>query len=208
MLRTIVYIDGFNFYYGAVRKTPYKWVDLARLCRFLLPRNDIVRLKYFTARIHKRPGESEAPIRQQTYLRALGTVPNLETRFGHFLSHSVRMPLAHPVPGGPRYAEVVKTEEKGSDVNLAAHLLHDAHLGRFDTAVLITNDSDLVEPMRLIKRELGLKVGVLNPHRKPAVEITRTADFIKPIRKGVLAASQFPDTLTDRVGRFSKPAGW
>lgn len=208
MSRTIVYIDGLNFYYGAVRRTPYKWVDLGKLCRYLLPRNQIVKIKYFTSRVLARPGEPDPPLRQQAYLRALRTLPDFETHFGHFLSHRVRMPTADSRPGAPRFVDVIKTEEKGSDVNLASHLLHDAHEGRFDVGVVVTNDSDLVEPIRLVRQELGLPVGILNPYPKPAVEIQRTASFIKPIRKGVLAASQFADTLQDSSGMFFRPKAW
>jgi hypothetical protein len=53
--------------------------------------------------------------------------------------------------------EVLKTEEKGSDVNIAAHLVNDAHKGRFEAAVLITNDSDLLTPMQIVRRELKEK---------------------------------------------------
>jgi len=68
--------------------------------------------------------------------------------FGHFLSHEIYMPLVM-LPGQPqKYAKVIKTEEKGSDVNLATHLLHDAHMGRFDVAVVVSNDSDLLEPIK------------------------------------------------------------
>jgi uncharacterized LabA/DUF88 family protein len=207
-LRTYVYIDGFNFYYGAVRKTPYKWLDFAKLCSNLLPRNHILKIKYFTALVRARPGDPDQPVRQQTYLRALRTIPELEIYLGHFLSNPTRLPLANPVPGSPRTVEVIKTEEKGSDVNLASHLLHDAHRKLYDVAVLITNDSDLVEPMRLVQSDLGLPVGVLNPHRKPASEIARHAAFIRPIRQGVLAASQFPESLSDPNGIIRKPAGW
>jgi hypothetical protein len=87
-------------------------------------------------------------------------------------------------------------------------LLHDAHLGRFDVAVVISNDSDLVEPMKLVRQDLGLKVGVLCPYPRTAFEIRRNATFVKPIRKGVLAASQFPVMLSDTVGTFRKPATW
>ena len=56
-MATIVYIDGFNFYYGAVKGTPYKWLDLDRLCRLILPRGNIVKIRYFTARISARTGD-------------------------------------------------------------------------------------------------------------------------------------------------------
>lgn len=207
-MRTRVYIDGFNFYYGAVRHTPYKWLDCGKLCSLLLPQNRILGIRYFTALVSARGGNSGQPIRQQVYLRALRTIPNLEIHFGHFLSNPCRMPLANPQPGGPRTVDVIKTEEKGSDVNLAAHLLHDAHRGMFDVAVLVTNDSDLVEPIRLVRSDLGLTVGVLNPHKKPAFEIAKHASFMKTIRSGVLAASQFPTTLADAQGTFSRPREW
>ena len=55
--RTIVYIDGFNFYYGAVKDTPHKWLDFEAFCRLLLPRDDIVKIRYFTARISALPND-------------------------------------------------------------------------------------------------------------------------------------------------------
>ena len=80
---------------------------------------------YFTAHVKSLPNSPDAPARQQIYLRALRTLRNLEIIYGHFLSHHVRMPLANPGLGQPKTVEVIKTEEKGSDVNLAIHLLHD-----------------------------------------------------------------------------------
>ncbi|MGH9838633.1 MAG: hypothetical protein ACREEM_07610 [Blastocatellia bacterium] len=83
-MKTNIYIDGFNFYYGAVRKTPYKWLDLSKMCRLLLPNHQINKIKYFTAEVHARPHNLQQPIRQQTYLRALRTTANLEIILGHF----------------------------------------------------------------------------------------------------------------------------
>lgn len=76
-MRTFVYIDGFNFYYGAVKNTPYKWLDFSKLCQHLLSPNQILKIKYFTARVKARPSDPRQPIRQQTYLRALQTIPKL-----------------------------------------------------------------------------------------------------------------------------------
>ena len=53
-------------------------------------------------------------------------------------------------------------------MNLATHLLHDAHRGRFEVAVIVSNDSDLLEPIKIVREELGKKVGVLNPHKRPS----------------------------------------
>ena len=73
------------------------------------------------------------------------------------------MPLANPQPNGPKFATVVKTEEKGSDVNIATHMVHDAHLGLYDTAVVISNDSDLVEPVKIIRYKLNKNGNRLDP---------------------------------------------
>lgn len=118
------------------------------------------------------------------------------------------MPLAGCPPGARQTARVIKTEEKGSDVNLAAHLLRDGYLGLYEAAVLVTNDSDLLEPVRIVRHELGRTVGILNPHRNPSRMLLRHATFVKSIRKGVLAASQFPAALHDEHGQFTKPASW
>ena len=138
-LRTNVYVDGFNLYYGALRKTPHRWVNLESLFQLLLPKNKIQEIKYFTALVSARPNDLSQPQRQQLYLRALATLPKVSVHLGHFLVHEVTMPLV-VAPGQPqRYVRVIKTEEKGSDVNLATHLLHDAHRDRFDVAVVVSN---------------------------------------------------------------------
>ncbi len=207
-IKTNVYIDGFNFYYGALRKTPYRWVDIRKLCEFLLPKNTVSEIKYFTARVSARPSDPDQAVRQQLYLRALQTVSGVSIHYGHFLSHEVTMPLVAVAGQRQQYARVIKTEEKGSDVNLATHLLHDAHMGRYDVAVVISNDSDLLEPIRIVRNELHKKVGILNPHPKPSRALLPHIDFIKQIRPGVLGASQFPAVMQDATGTFTKPSVW
>jgi NYN domain len=120
------------------------------------------------------------------------------------------MPLAHPSPGGPKTVEVIKTEEKGSDVNLASYLLMDGFLRDCDTAVVVTNDSDLAEPLSMARNQLGLMVGVINPHQKghPSHELVRNAHFCKSVREATLRASQFPVVLRDQRGSFHKPPTW
>ena len=142
-------------------------------------------------------------------MRTYVYVDGFNLYFGHFLEHEVMMPVAGSLPGNPQYIRVIKTEEKGSDVNIAAHLINDGHKGRFQVAILLSNDSDLVEPVKLVRSELKLPVGVLNPRpTSPSHELRKYATFVKPIRKGVLAASQFPLTLTDKTGVFHKPSIW
>jgi uncharacterized LabA/DUF88 family protein len=205
-MRTYIYVDGFNLYYGAVRNTAYKWLDIYKMCQVLLPKNQIGRIKYFTARIKPRPTDPHQPHRQNSYLRALSTIPNLEIIYGSFLTSTPTMIEVGSNP--PRRVKVYKTEEKGSDVNIAAHMINDGHKGLYNVAVLVTNDSDLVEPMRIIRHELGLQVGVLNPHSKPSRELQQNATFMKPIRTGVLASCQFPGVLQDASGIIQKPASW
>ncbi len=118
------------------------------------------------------------------------------------------MPLANPVAGQPKTIEVIRTNEKGSDVNLATHLLHDAYQIRYESAVVISGDSDLLTAVQVVKNELSKPVGVLNPQKRPSRMLQKYATFYKHIRPGVLAASQFPATLRDEHGNFSKPAGW
>jgi uncharacterized LabA/DUF88 family protein len=117
----------------------------------------------------------------------------------------------HPVTHQISYITVSKTEEKGSDVNLATHLLNDGYKKSYELAVVVSNDSDLVEPVKIVRNELGIQVGILNPQRHPhyqSKELRRYASFMKPIRESVLAASQFPPTLTDAVGTITKPMTW
>ena len=207
-MRTHVYIDGFNFYYGCVKGTPYKWLDFGRFCDLMLPPNDVRAIKYFTARVDARPGDPDQGIRQATYFRALGTLPRVEIILGQFLSNPVSLPLAD----GSGVATVLRTEEKGSYVNLATHLIHDAHRGVIDCAVVVSNDSDLAEPMRLVKQELNIKVGLISPvvhkDRHPSRQLTSNAHFVKKVRVGVLRASQLPDPVRGPRGPIFKPRTW
>jgi uncharacterized LabA/DUF88 family protein len=206
LLRTIVYIDGFNLYYGQVKGTRFKWLNIDALCKaYLNPKiNRIEKIKYFTANVKPRPHDPDQNIRQQIYLRALRTIPHLEIIYGHFLSHEVEMPLAD----GTGFVKVIKTEEKKSDVNIAIHMLNDAYKDEYDLGVLVSNDSDLSEALRIIKDDLKKKIGILNPQEIQSKELGKYALFQKQIRKGVLAACQFPATLRDKKGIITKPKKW
>jgi len=138
---TIVYVDGFNLYYGALKGSSLKWLDLEAFCHAMLPQENVTLVRYFTAHVSGKV-DKDAPLRQATYLRALATLPLVQIHYGNFLSNKTRMALANPRPGGAKTVVVIKTEEKGSDVNLASHLLWDAFAGRCSTQVLISDDSD------------------------------------------------------------------
>lgn len=206
--RTNVYIDSWNLYFGCLKGTPYRWLNVAEMVRLSMPVHyQINRIRFFTARVSARPHNPQAPVRQDTLFRALRTLPSLTMHFGQFLVSQTRMPLVSPAPGGPRFADVIKTEEKGSDVNIATYLLVDAFDDDFEAAVVVSDDSDLVEPIAIVRRKFHKHVTVLSP-RGQSRELSRIATRFRRIDPAVLAASQFPPTLSDARGTFTKPPGW
>lgn len=214
-MRANVYVDGFNLYYGSVRKTQFKWLNVAKLCTTLLPSLQINRIRYFTARVDALPHDQQAPVRQDIYLRALRTIPNLtihEGRFSHWPTWFPIYPLEYPDPvKPPRSVQVLRAEEKGSDVNLATYLLVDCFNNDFDEAIVISNDSDLKLPIEIVTTQFGKTTWIINPHPKSKIsgDLIRVASFYKrSINKKVLAACQFPTTLTDSRGTFTKPSTW
>ncbi len=205
-----VYVDGLNLYYGGLKGTGYKWLDLNALFEMLLPSYDIKRIRYFTARISARPDNPGTSQRQDAYIRALRTLPKVTIHLGKFLVSTQRMPLANPRPGSARTVEVIKTEEKGSDVNIATYLLIDAFRHDSDLAVVVSNDSDLCEPIRVLRDEFKVPVGLLMPHSRASAALRALKPaFLKQIRKGPLSACQFPDPVIDSQGRkITRPPTW
>ena len=207
-IRTIVYVDGFNLYYRALRSTSYRWLNIGRLAELLLPQHQIDLIRYFTARVSSRPDDPTQAQRQQVYLRALQTIPNLTIHYGHFLSSRKWRPLVQQPPSGPRIVEIADSEEKGSDVNIATYMLLDGFENAYDLAVVISNDSDLTLPISLTRAKLSKQVGVIDPSKRRSFELYNAASWYRPLRHGPLGASLFPDTLTDAEGAITKPAGW
>ena len=215
LMKANVYIDGFNLYFGSLKGTPYKWLNLLALCQRLLPNREINKIRYFTARVTPFPHNRQAPARQQDYLRALGTIPNLEIHFGYFVSRPQNWPIypvIYPVPGGPpQTVQILRTEEKRSDVNLATLLLMDCVDDGFDEAVVISNDSDIALPIEYAVKRFGKTTGVINPQQsgKPSRELLRVANWsYRSINLSVLAASQFPGVVTAGRARIRKPPSW
>lgn len=220
-MRTILYIDGFNLYYRMLKSRPgKKWLNPLLLgSEILSPDHEISRVNYYIARVSARAHDPHAPARQATYLSALGTVPEIEVHEGNFMTSTPFMPLCHPPecrPNGyawqmpaPTLVRVTKSEEKGSDVNLGVHLVRDAFINAFDVAVVITNDSDLVEPIRIAVQEVGKRVGLLVPVRYPTQTLIDVASFHLRIRPGHLARAQFPDRILTPAGDvIRRPADW
>ena len=219
MSRTIVYVDALNLYYRALRYTSHKWLNLEALAAASLPTaSNIVAINYYYAPVSGRTDPS-APGRQNVYLRALKTLPLVHPYKGNFLANKVWAGLTRPFEQRPRHwvrfiipkpivVRVWKTEEKGSDVNLAAHLVRDAFQAKFDTAAVLTNDTDLVEPIRIVVQECGLPVILLTPVNQPAKSLQQIATRIRHIGP-YLGPSQFPDPLITPTGaQIRKPPSW
>jgi hypothetical protein len=218
MSRTIVYIDGFNLYYRAARPSGHKWLNVAALAEASLPSTSkIVGVNYYTARVSGRV-DSTAPARQHAYLRALESLPLVKIHYGNFLSDhkwaglvqppQFRPHCTTPPAPTPQVAYVWKTEEKGSDVNLGVHLVRDAFLKAFDEAAILTNDTDLVEPVRIVARELNLPVTLLTPVSKPATSLVQYASHVRHITP-YLGPCILPDPVILANGRkVSKPSDW
>ncbi len=232
-MKTNVYFDGFNFYYGMFagkRNLPWKWTDLLRLSQRLLPNNSINRIRYFTADVKPTPQDRNKAVRQQTYIRALETIPCLTVHKGTFLSNTRRQrtvqPITMPTLNPPltsneetaakRVLSALTrvnthyTEEKGSDVNLASYLLLDAFDQDCDAAVIISNDSDLAFPVETIRDRFGLHVTVFNPHPgQSTAKLQQSATQWRRLRPGNLQHCLFPDPVYDASGRaINKPSEW
>jgi len=207
--RTNVYIDSRNLYYGCLKNTPYRWLDVAEMAQRSLPAHYVIgRIHFFTAKVSARPGgDPQQPQRQEAFFRALETLPNLTMHYGTFLTTDVMMPLVTPLLDGTRFARVIKTEEKGSDVNIVATLISEGYKGDYGAAAVVSDDSDLAEALRIVRYDLRLHVRVLSP-RGRAHELRQAANRFHKIDPAVLKASQFPPTLQDAHGTFHKPANW
>ncbi len=195
-----------------------KWLDLVALAELALPEFEIQKVYYFTARL--KPGatfDARAPQRQQAYLRALATrAPKIEIVFGNFRSdprNLVALPKAEDSTGNAWITtKVLKTEEKGTDVNLAGRLVADLLTKSCDIGVVVTNDSDQVGPIKMLTGEFGCRVGLLFPFQpgsKANRELRSTnVEFSRSITLEQLQNSQFDHVLKDSHGDIHAPPDW
>jgi uncharacterized LabA/DUF88 family protein len=212
--RVIAYIDGFNVYHGlrAGRLRRFYWLDLRRLSQNLLrPPQTLVFTKYFTARISGAwPGDppdrarhlNAERKRQSDFLEALDTLPDFKRYDGHFLGKAVTCRACG--------ASWRTHEEKMTDVQIATELLTDAFQDRFDTALLMSADSDLVPPTLAVQRIFRKKrIVVAFPPSRVSVELGKAASAHFTIGRRKLAVSQFPDEVKKADGFvLRRPAEW
>ncbi|MDD2353483.1 MAG: NYN domain-containing protein [Atribacterota bacterium] len=205
--RSIIYIDGFNLYYGAVKNTPWKWLNIEKYFNLLLPNDDIQTIKYFTAKING----SHKP-NQESFLRALLTLNKIKIIYGLFKFKTMKCLVKNCKYGGARTFNV--PEEKRTDVNIAAHMIEDVFYNRCDRLIIISGDSDLVPAVKTVKnivpsKKIIVYVPANNKIRGAATELRRSADRHKTLPNNLLAKAQFPNQLYDKNGNLiQKPTSW
>lgn len=216
--RAIVYIDGFNLYRRALSGHPeLKWLDLVELARNLLPEFEVVKVRYFSSKLKPEPfAKLGAVSRQQIYFRALRTLePCLSIHWGKYKSRPKKM-LKFPYEIDPSSGLYIRVgvrqiEEKGSDVNLASWMLLDAHAKSADISVVLTNDSDQIGPLLILRNEMNRDFGIIFPttSSKSSKELLKTDPLLKiNLSREVILKSQFPQLLADENGLIFKPIEW
>ena len=203
--RVAVYVDGFNLFYGmrARRWRRYYWLDLEKLARNLLRSNQTLQVvRYFTASLVPDPNDAEKDSRQKTYLEALEMLPNLSIHLGYFQPQRFQC---------PKCGLVKQTfEEKMTDVNISVALLNDAQDDLFDTALVISADSDLVGPVQsVLDRYPGKRMVISFPPRRSSFNLLRVASAYFTIGQDKLRRSQLPDEVSRSDGFvLRRPASW
>lgn len=208
-MRIRVYIDGFNLYYGVVKRNASHWLDLAEFSRRLGKVPAVDKIIFCTAMVSATPNDPGKAIRQYAYHQAIkAACPNVEILLGQFKKNKKLQPLAVCKQSPSCAIRVSVRTEKGSDVNLAARLIHDAHTDKFDRAIVVSGDSDLVEPIRLVVQEVGLPVWVRNPRHVRSSELSKVATSYDWIRPKLLGKSLLPDPVIDNEKQFPMPLLW
>lgn len=205
--KSIIYIDGFNLYYGAIKGTKYKWLDLERYFTLLRQDDDIVEIKYFTALIDGSHRQN-----QEIYLSVLETFPKIQIIPGKFKRKQVKCGVEKCKFKGNKFFDM--PEEKRTDVNIAIHMLHDAFYDRCERFVLISGDSDLVPALEMIKKvytkkELIVYIPARTPVRGAAVELRNLAHRHKILPNELLGRTLLPNPVKDSLGNdIYKPIDW
>lgn len=205
MQRVITYVDGFNLYFGLKdsRFKKYYWLDLPALSAALLkPGQQLVATHYFTARIRTNGRNAADAKRQTNYIDALAAQDNLTVHEGHYLEKTQRCNGCG--------ATWKAYEEKMTDVNIAAQMLADAYEDRFDTAFIISGDSDLTTPIQQVRKRFPDKrlIVVFPPNRQSA-QLKKAANGFLSIGEDKLRQNQLSDPVITASGfALHRPAHW
>lgn len=203
MVRVAVYVDGFNLYFGLRKKygRKYLWLDLQALAASMLrPGQTLAQVTYFTARVRS---DAEGIRRQSNYLDALSEFGSLLTiRDGRFQEKNRRCHGCGSV--------WTVFEEKETDVNIAVALLADAVRDRFDTALVVSADSDLCPAVRETKDLFPAKriIAAFPPCRQ-SVSLRQVVDGYLFIGDDKIRQAQLPDEIVTKSGVIlRRPKHW
>lgn len=205
--RAIVYVDGFNLYYGAIKGSSDKWLNLEKYFRCVRQADDVEQVYFFTAMV-----DGASLQNQQTYLQALATTPSVRIVLGKFKFKDVDCRVSGCCHGGAKRFRV-KTEKR-TDVNIALQLFEDAMEDRADVLVIVSGDSDLVPAVHRVRNRFPSKrvvvyVPARDPDRSAAVELRTAAHSHRDLPLNILKLCQFPPTLPDGSGGvIMKPPSW
>ena len=199
--RIVVYVDGFNLYFGMkdAGLDNCKWLDLNKLVNNLLkPTQELVLIKYFTSRVNNNPDKQK---RQTTYIEALES-RGIKVFYGHFQSGFLECKRCGDIR--PTY------NEKMTDVNIATQMIIDAYQDRYDMAMLISGDSDLVPPIKAIHECFAQKrTFVAFPPKRYNSSVSAVAKGSLTIGRKKLIDSQFPEGVLKNDGFvLRKPKEW
>jgi hypothetical protein len=199
--RVIVYVDGFNLYYGlkAAFGRRFLWLDLEQLAQSLLRSNQtLLAVHYFTAEVRDDP---KGGARQRTYLDALRTCQRVRIHEGRFQSKHV---TCHAC--GMSWESF---EEKETDVAIASRLLVDAATNAMDVALPISADSDLVPAVKAARMvHPSLRVVTAFPPQRHSKDLRKHVDACFRIGRGRIRNAQFPDTIALPTRTLERPKHW
>lgn len=210
--KSIIYIDGFNFYYGLLHERPdLKWLNYQRLAELLRPDDDILHVKLFSAIVDADKHLSEKRDRQKRLFHALGSQPKFQLVLGKFADRE-RECLVYSCPNRQKFWAV---EEKQTDVNIALNMVRDVATLQPQVMVLISGDIDLIPALHEVKRirrptHLAIYIPVpvqeLNSRRKD--EFGKFG-LVQPIPEKFLRQAQFPNRVDNGTGKiFERPEAW
>jgi 6-hydroxy-3-succinoylpyridine 3-monooxygenase len=232
-LRTRVYVDGYNLYYGCLKGTPNKWLDLLKLFEqqilpsIMIPgttRSSVLlpsAIKFFTADILEKAARATDSVSSQaryhTALRKLydGRIELIKGYYS-LIESKAKIVNAEAPATWPRDCQEIlvwKLEEKQSDVSLALQAYHDAITGQVDHAVIVTNDTDIVPALQLIRAHTDVTIGLVIPskqnERVPNTELANLAHWVRThITAPELTASQLPRVINLGKKPTVKPESW
>lgn len=230
--KTAVYIDGYNLYYGRLRGTSFKWLDIVHLFQSLLIQRDqnesLIRVNLFTAPAlaNFATHGKESVEAQSAYHRALKARHGdlLETIYGNHTFDKKGALLPTFVPGRPydrtNRTRVWKLEEKKTDVNLAIRMYQDASKGLYDRIILMSNDSDTEPALQAIRQDYPhIIIGVVMPihppaqgatlHRRASGSLVNLAHWtVAHITDDQLQKAQLPDKIPTKKQPILKPGHW